>query len=100
MKDIIKTIKEIHKETICLFRVGTFYHCYNRDAYILSYFFHYKIKRLELNEVECGFPVASIGKITAKLENHKINYTIIDRRNNYDEEQFQNYKNLNYNKCS
>lgn len=99
MNKVVQSIKEIHKETVCLFRIGTFYHCYNRDAYILSYLFGYKLKNLELNNVECGFPIGSINKIMAKLEQCKVNYTIIDKRNNYDEEDGQNYKDLNqYNK--
>lgn len=49
MNEMIKTIKEIHSKDICLFKIGTFYHAYGRDAYILSYIFGYKIKDLEKN---------------------------------------------------
>ncbi len=99
MKEIIKNIKEIHKETVCFFRVGTFYHCYNKDAYIISFLFNYKLKSLEKNYVECGFPLGAINKNIAKLENNKINYVIIDKRNNYEEEEKQDFGNLNnYNK--
>ena len=44
MNKMIETIKEIHTKDICLFKIGTFYHAYGRDAYILSYMFGYKIK--------------------------------------------------------
>lgn len=99
MNKVIQTIQEIHKEKVCLFRIGTFYHCYNRDTYILSYLLGYKIKHLELDDVECGFPINSISKVMARLEQNKISYVIIDRRNNYDEEKVQDYKDLNqYNK--
>ena len=43
MNKMIETIKEIHTKDICLFKIGTFYHAYGRDAYILSYMFGYKI---------------------------------------------------------
>ena len=45
--------------------------------------------------VSCGFPIESINKIMAKLENKKINYLIVDRRNNYDVDEFYDNKNLN-----
>ena len=72
MNEMIKTIKEIHKNDLCMFKIGTFYHCYGRDAYILSYIFVYKMKSLEKNYKECGFPVSAINKIMAKLEILKI----------------------------
>ena len=34
---MIKTIKQIHKEDILMIKVGTFYHVYGKDAYIISY---------------------------------------------------------------
>ena len=95
MNKMIETIKEIHTKDICLFKIGTFYHAYGRDAYILSYMFGYKIKDLEKNYKECGFPVSAISKVCEKLENNKINYLIIDRRNNYDVDEKEDYKNLN-----
>lgn len=92
---MIETIKEIHSKDICMFKVGTFYHIYNKDAEILSYIFKYKIKEHGENLKECGFPLAALPKVTAKLENLKINYLTIDRRNNYDVDSKENYKNLN-----
>lgn len=92
---MIKTIKEIHSKDICLFKIGTFYHAYGRDAYILSYIFGYKIKDLEKKYKECGFPTTAIAKVCAKLESNKINYLIIDRRNNYEVDEKEDYKNLN-----
>jgi hypothetical protein len=95
---IIKTIKSIHPDSIILVKVGKFYNVYGKDSYILSYFFNYKLKELD-GIVSCGFPIESINKIMAKLENKKINYLIVDRRNNYDVEEFSNNGNLNtYNK--
>ena len=43
----------------------------------------------------CGFPESSINKVIAKLEDNKINYLILDRRNNYEVEEIYDNKNLN-----
>ena len=95
MNQMIKTIKDIHKEYVCLYKIGSFYHSYGRDAYILSYTFGYKIKSIEQNNKDCGFPINTIDRVIAKLENLKINYILIDRRNNYDVDKKMDYKNLN-----
>lgn len=95
---MIRSIKQIHKEDLTILKIGKFYYCYGKDAYIISYFFDYKLNLVE-NIYSCGFPSQSLNKIISKLENNKINYIIIDRRNNYDIEEKENYKNLNnYNK--
>ena len=100
MNEMIKTIKQIHKEELCMFKIGSFCHCYGRDAYVLSFLFGYKIKDIEGIYKECGFPIKVLDKVIAKLENCKINYLVIDRRNDYDVEQKASFKNLNnYNSC-
>ena len=95
MNKIIETIREIHSKDICMFKVGTFYHVYNEDAEILSYVLGYKIKEIRENLKGCGFPVGALPKVTAKLEDLKINYLTLDRRNNYDVDSKEDYKNLN-----
>ena len=91
---IIKTIKTIHPESIALVKVGKFYNVYGKDSYILSYLFGYRLKEVE-NVSTCGFPVESLHKILNKLENKKINYLLLDRRNNYDVDEILDNKNLN-----
>ena len=95
MNEMIKTIKEIHNNAVCMFKIGTFYHTYNRDSYILSYLFNYRIKDLGSAHKECGFPEVALPKVKSKLENLKINYLVIDRRNNYDVDEQEDYKKLN-----
>lgn len=96
--NMIETIKLIHKEDIVLVKVGTFYTAYGKDAYIINYLFNYKLNKTQ-DVYSCAFPIPSLGKVTAILENNKINYIVVDRRNNYDVEQQSNNKNLNnYNK--
>lgn len=43
----------------------------------------------------CGFPQSSYNRVIAKLEEKKINYLILDRRNNYEIEGIYDNKNLN-----
>ena len=92
---MIKAIKKIYKEDVLLVRIGDFYHVYGKDAYILSFLMGYKIKSIEENCPSCGFPKKSISKIEAILEEQKINYLVIDRRNNYEPEEISDNKNLN-----
>ena len=54
----------------------------------------YKIKIVE-GIPTCGFPINSINRIKSKLEENKINYLIVDRRNNYDVNETYDFKNLN-----
>ena len=76
--NIVKAIKQIHPEYIVLIKIGKFYYSYSKDAYIVSYIFNYKLN-----------------KIMAKLEENKINYIVIDRRNNYEVDEKINNGNLN-----
>ena len=92
--NMIETIKLIHKEDIVLVKIGTFYTAYGKDAYIINYLFNYKLNKTQ-DIYSSSFPLPSLGKVTAILESHKINYVVVDKRNNYDVEQQSNNKNLN-----
>ena len=84
--NMVKTIKKIYPSCVVLVKIGNFYHVYGKDAYILAYLFEYKI--IEKSEVpSCGFPINALGKGEAFLEKSKINYIVVDRRNNYEEEE-------------
>lgn len=92
---IIKSVKQIHKEDVVLVQMGKFYYAYGKDAYILSDLFGYKLNNFETNIYSVGFPSNSYSKVISRLERLKINYLILDKRNNYEVLEFQNYKNLN-----
>lgn len=92
---IIKAIKQVHEKDVVLVKIGSFYHIYGKDSYIISYLFGYKLKKTEGYLYTCGFPLNSISKVIAKLEEKKINYIILDRRNNYEVDEESNNKNLN-----
>ena len=91
---MIETIKLIHKEDIVLVKIGTFYTAYGKDAYIINYLFNYKLNKTQ-DIYSSSFPIPSLGKVTAILESHKINYVLVDKRNNSDVEQQSNNKKLN-----
>ena len=93
--NIVKNIKQVHPEHIILIKIGKFYYSYSKDAYIISYIFGYKLKNIEENIKVCAFPVFILNKIRAKLEENKINYIIIDRRNNYEVDEKSDNGNLN-----
>ena len=93
--NIVKAIKQIHPEYIVLIKIGKFYYSYSKDAYIVSYIFNYKLKIVEENIRVCAFPVFILNKIMAKLEENKINYIVIDRRNNYEVDEKYDNGNLN-----
>lgn len=93
--NIVKNIKQVHPEHIILIKIGKFYYSYSKDAYIISYIFGYKLKNIEENIKVCAFSVFILNKIMAKLEENKINYIIIDRRNNYEVDEKSDNGNLN-----
>ena len=93
--NIVKNIKQVHPEHIILIKIGKFYYSYSKDAYIISYIFGSKLKNIEENIKVCAFPIFILNKIMAKLEENKINYIIIDRRNNYEVDEKSDNGNLN-----
>lgn len=96
--NIVENVKKIHPEYVVFVNIGKFYYTYRRDSYIISYLFNYKLNKFD-NISRCGFSDNSINKVIAKLEQNKINYIVLDRKNNYDVVNKLNNKNLNnYNK--
>lgn len=91
---IIKGIKDIHPDSIVFVKNGQFYEVYGRDSYIVSYLFKYKINEVEKIK-KSGFPLKAINGVMVKLENKKINYLIVDKRNNYEVDEKCDNKNLN-----
>lgn len=80
----VKIMKDINQSTVIMVRIGTFYHVYGKDAYILSYFFNYQIKSIENNYNTCGFPISASNKVLKTLEDNKINYMQVSRGDNYE----------------
>ncbi|MBE5821693.1 MAG: hypothetical protein E7311_03785 [Clostridiales bacterium] len=92
--NIVRIIKELHKEDIVMIRVGKFLNVYGKDAsQIISYMYNYQIKKVEGNINSCGFPEVALNKVISRLEAKCINYKVIDRSNKYNIELEENYKN-------
>ena len=89
-----KTIKQIHPDYVIMYKEGVFYNTYGKDSYIIASNFNYQMKTKE-GIAMCGFSVKTINKVITTLEDKKINYMLIDPRNNYDVDEKSNNKNLN-----
>ena len=92
---IIKEVKELHPERVVLVKIGKFYNVYMKDAYIIGYLFGYKLRDMEKDIKSAGFPEVSLKRVLARLENKKIEYMILDRRNNYDVDEKYEIGNIN-----
>lgn len=94
--NMVRNIKEIHPKTLLLFKVGAFCESYGKDSYVLSYLFGYQIKQKEKNDIpKIGFSKKALSKVLSKLEEQKIDYLLIDVRNNYDVDDKSENRNLN-----
>ena len=94
---IWNTVKKMYPKYIIFVKIGKFYVAYNQDAYIISYKLKYKL-RIENDKnikYSCGFSDVALNKVKAKMEENKINYLVLDRRNNYDVDEKSNNGNLN-----
>ena len=58
--NMVHNIKELFPEYVMLLKIGNFYECYNDDAKIISYLFDYKLKQLDNDDKNCGFPLISL----------------------------------------
>ena len=90
-----KRIKEVHPDFIMLYKSGSFYKTFGKDAYILSALFNYNISIVNNNVATCGFPLKSISKVRSRIEELKISYMLIDPRNNYEVDLKEDFRNLN-----
>lgn len=88
-------LKDVHPNYVMLFKSGTFYKVFGKDAYILGAMFNYNIHVVNGNVTTCGFPITAEKRVRTKLEENKINYKIIDPRNEYNVDTSEDYKNLN-----
>ena len=93
--NMAKDIKKVHPDDVVCYKVGTFVKAFGKDAYIISYLFEYSLIDAKENVASCGFPKRAISKVCTRLEQKKINYVMIDTRNNYEVDEKLDNKNLN-----
>lgn len=91
----LKLIKELNPNSLILLKMGSFYHAYGKDAYLLAYLFGYQVKTLDGSLSTCGFPVSALGKVERELDDRKINHIQISRADNYAVEDDISYKSDN-----
>ncbi len=83
VEDAIKMFKQAYTDSIVLVKVGSFFHAYGRDSYILSYLFNYQLKNFQNNHSTCGFPISSLDKVSNRLEQLEINYIALDKSQDF-----------------
>ncbi len=94
IENTVKIMKEIHSDRIIMVKVGQFHHSYGRDALVLSYLFDYALKKVDGN-YNCGFPNSAINKVISKLEENKISYMVVDKADNFEVIEEEDYKSSN-----
>lgn len=80
VKDKYEEIKCLHQDEVVLFKVGSFYVTFSKDAIVLNYLFSYQI-----NNGKLGFPISVFEKVCANLKEKNISFYIF-------EEEDKNYK--------
>ena len=95
MVEMSKRLKDVHPNFLILYKSGTFYKTFGKDAYILGAMFDYNVHIVNQNIPTCGFPMSAEKRVRTKLEENKINYKIVDPRNEYSVDVSEDYKNLN-----
>lgn len=90
--NMVNSIKDLFPDYVVFIKIGTFHECNNNYVYIISYLFKYKLKTLISKDITCDFPVVLINKIKYVLENHNINYLMVDKKHNYEEIKKMNFK--------
>ena len=68
-----------YRNYIILIKIGSFYECFDKDAFIINKLFNYKLKRIN-NSFKLGFPIKTIDKIILKLNELIINYLVVDEK--------------------
>lgn len=100
MENSVRWIKKIHPTSVVLVKAGKFYQCLGKDAYIVAGMFDYKLRRDKY--VSCGFPLFALNKVKVELEKEKVDYTVVDKRNEYEvicKEEFKKRKQIWRNTC-
>lgn len=83
VENSVKMFKETYADSIVFVKVGSFFHAYGKDSYILSYLFNYQLKNFQNNHSTCGFPISSLDKVSSRLEQLEINYIALDKSQDF-----------------
>lgn len=95
LENMVRSIKEVHRDDVALIKIGTFYHAYGKDAYIISYLLGYKRREFGNGSSTTGFPKSALAYVKSILEAKKVNYILIDRAHQYEVEEQEDFKGEN-----
>lgn len=73
VKDKYEEIKCLHQDEVVLFKVGSFYVTFSKDAIVLNYLFSYQI-----NNGKLGFPISAFEKVCTNLKEKSISFYIFE----------------------
>ena len=74
-----KNVKEQYSTHIILIKYGKFYRAFDYDAFIINYFFNYKIS----SRYTIGFPKENLNKVLMYLKKSCISSIVINNINDY-----------------
>lgn len=78
MHEIYLKLKKDNNDKVIIIKNGEFYYTYDKDSYIINYFFKYKIINTNDKEYTC-FPKNSLNNIIKLLNSKCIGYVIYDK---------------------
>ena len=73
IKEKYEELKKVHQDEVVLFKVGSFYVTFSKDAIVLNYLFSY-----QLNNSKLGFPISAFEKVTTNLKEKNISFYIFE----------------------
>ena len=73
VKDKYEEINSLHQDEVVLFKVGSFYVTFSKDAIVLNYLFSYQI-----NNGKLGFPISAFEKVCTNLKEKSISFYIFE----------------------
>lgn len=73
IKDKYEEVKKLHQDEVVLFKVGSFYITFSKDAIVLNYLFSYQI-----NNEKLGFPLSALEKVCTNLKEKNISFYIFE----------------------
>ena len=92
--------RELYRDCVVFVKVGAFYNVYFKDAVIVSYLFGYKLKMLDGDVENCGFPEVSLKNVKFLLGEKRISYIVIDEARDYEGHNGERFFDENfYDKC-
>ena len=72
MVEMSKRLKDVHPSFLILYKSGTFYKTFGKDAYILGAMFDYNVHIVNQNIPTCGFPMSAEKRVEQNWKKIKL----------------------------